>query len=140
MARHHIISFASLLGDIGEGLTDTEITREYNTMVGKLQAHAGTHGSAKGTIGLTLEIAIDRHGKAAIEVQVPKVTLPKEKLAGSTYFLDVDENGETVLSKRNPKQRDLFEDAVEYQPRPVQDAQTTARNVVSIDNKKEIAR
>ena len=109
--RYQIQSFAELLCDIGEGDTDAELTRRFNKFIGDLDAHATNHTTAKGSFSLGLTVKFDKHGNVLIDVESPKIKVPVGGLAGSTYYTDHDEDGELVLSKRNPKQREMFEDA-----------------------------
>jgi len=113
MSKYHMPSFSKLIADVGDTETDQQLTRDFNELVRKLESHAEVHGSAKGALAITVGVAIDPSGKVSVAVSNPKLTFPAAKLGSSVYFIDANGDGESVLSKRNPKQRELFEDTNE---------------------------
>ena len=109
MNKYHLPSFATLLADVGDCETNLTLTRDFNELVRRLEAHAEDNGTAAGSMAITVGVSVDDKGKVSVSVSAPKITLPKSKLPSSTYYLDTNGDGESVISKRNPKQRELFE-------------------------------
>lgn len=127
-SQYQIQSFAELLGDIGDRGTDAELTAAFNAFFGRLEAHAAIHQRAEGVFSLSLRMLVEANGNIRIGVEAPKTKVPIAKFPGSTYYSDFDDHGQVVLSKLNPKQRDMFEDTVRG-----------PRAVVSAAKAKEIA-
>lgn len=106
MNKYQIYSFAELL----ESVADERLTHDFAAFVGRLEAHASEHETtAKGSFGVTVSVRIDEKGEVFVVVDAAKVKTPAPPVAAVRLYADVNEDGETVLSRRDPKQRELFE-------------------------------
>ena len=95
-------SYATLVGQLGEGTLNAELSEDLHALVKRLEAHAYDFGKAKGVITLALAVEIDREGVVTVDPDI-KVKAPKPARRKGRYWLTPGGN----LTPDNPKQTQL---------------------------------
>ena len=101
--RFQVESFAALLRDTA----DERLTSDFGAFISRLEAHASeTEATAKGTFSVAVGVRVDEKGEVFVVVEAPKMKTPAPPVTAAKYYTDTNDDGETVLSKRDPKQRE----------------------------------
>ena len=120
-------SFAVMLQSIDEGSLHTELSDSLQKMNGELHDLAvSAGGKAKGTLTLTLNVAVEANGIVSLDSDV-KTKVPKPKRARAVFWLTKGNN----LSPENPRQQrlPLREVPPTEKPRDLPSAGHTTRSV-----------